>query len=60
MGEGVASAVAAWGVSVRWARSGSKGEADGEEIGLSEMGLLLIGKVKARGVGVMIDKVGVC
>jgi hypothetical protein len=40
-------------------RSGSKGELDGDEKGLSVM-LLLIGKVKARGVGDMMDNVGGC
>ena len=38
-------------------KSGSKGEPDGEEKGLS---VLLIGKVKARGVGDMMDSVGGC
>jgi hypothetical protein len=46
-------------VKARERRSGSKGELDGEEKGLS-VTLWLIGKVKARGVGDMMDRVGGC
>jgi len=38
-------------------RSGSKGDEEGEEKGLSER-LCEIGKVKARGVGEMMESVG--
>lgn len=44
-------------VSERW--SGSKGELDGDEKGLS-LRLCEIGKVKARGVGEMMEKDGAC
>lgn len=40
-------------------RSGSNGEEDGEEKGLS-LRLCVIGKVKARGVGEMMARVGGC
>jgi hypothetical protein len=45
--------------NARGRRSGSKGELDGEEKGLS-VTLWFIGKVPVRGVGDMMDNVGVC
>ena len=46
-------------VKVSGRRSGSKGELDGDEKGLS-VRLCVIGKVKARGVGEMMARVGAC
>jgi hypothetical protein len=43
-------------VIVSGRKSGSKGELDGDEKGLS----FAVGKVKARGVGDMTDSVGGC